>query len=149
MTRKTDIKTDYSLIYPGIYHAPPKITSSLLGRLKRSGTEHSRPYLTMTELPDHFKVELFAPGLKREDFVVNVKNCRLVVYGLHRNEHLQETYGHHAEREFDYCFHHSVLLPKNADTDFVSAEYKNGILCLIFPKSFKDCESRRHSVVVY
>lgn len=145
MTRKVKNKPDYSLIYPGTIKTP--------AFLKRSHTHLSadvqkiKSAVTINEHADEIAVHINMPGFKREEFFIIVKNCRVLIYALHRQTETDDTIDLSVRSA--YCFRRYISLPKNVDTDFVSAEYKNGELCMRFLKTFLPCDSKKHQVAVY
>lgn len=83
-------------------------------------------------------VELYAPNLDADKFKVSVNNGVLKIEGgLSRGSNESRQYYH---REFTGKeFVRTVVLPINhVDIDGVSAEYRDGILAITFPKK-SDC----------
>lgn len=76
-----------------------------------------------------FCVELFAPGMRKEDFTVEL-NGNMLRISCERDDS-QEV------MKYDCTYRslaRNVLLPKNADTKRIRAKYENGILNIILPK---------------
>ena len=138
---------DVSLIYPGI-HKTVGVNRTSLYLKSISAAQKINPSVSVIESPDDITIRISAPGFLRDEFVVIVKNCRLSVYALHRKLFRDDSLGKLPEK-FDYYFSRRLQLPANVDPDFVSAEYKNGILCMRFLKSYHECECKRHQVAVY
>jgi HSP20 family protein len=78
------------------------------------------------------KAEL--PSVKKEDVKVSLKNNVLTISGERKfeEETKRENY-HRTERNYGQ-FMRSFMLPTTVDTDKVSAEFKDGILCVTLPK---------------
>lgn len=94
----------------------------------------SLPAVNVVEDPDKFKIEVAAPGLKKEDFKLNVDNGILTISSEQRqeNETKEENY---KKREFHYSsFSRSFTLPGSTDSERISASYKDGILNIQIPK---------------
>jgi HSP20 family molecular chaperone IbpA len=90
-----------------------------------------------------------APGHSRVDFIAMTDKGHLNVFAIRRKSQTEEQPVYHSH-EFNYdCFEHSILLPKNIDTDFVRAEYKAGILCVCFPKTDKLVSHHFQQIIVY
>jgi HSP20 family protein len=125
-------------IYPGDY-MPLLTAEEIEEELKLSHEGESLfPPVNITELVDSFKVEVAIPGVKREDFL------------LHAKENVVEGSERFQLHEFNYqCFDRPVVLPENADVEFISAEYKAGILRLYIPKSDQPAKNRHTTIVVY
>lgn len=141
-------RSDYS-IYPGDY--VPLIKEEQI----REELKHPHkgkmlfPPANITELADSFKIEIAIPGVKREDILIRADENVLSVYVLHKEcpMHDQESIQLH---EFNYeCFERHIILQDNADAEFVSAEYKEGILLLYVPKTKQPAKNLHTSIVVY
>jgi HSP20 family protein len=93
-------------------------------------------------------VEVIIAGAKREDIFINVNDRILSIIVLNMAcENLQQGLQLH---EFDNrSIKRYVFLPANANTEFVSAEYKDGILCLHIPKSQGKPALINQRIVVY
>jgi HSP20 family protein len=140
--------TDCS-IYPGDY-VPLLNAEEIEEELKLSHEgEALFPPVNITELADSFKVEVAIPGVRREDFLLHTDGNVLFVRVLHK-EYVVEGSERFQLHEFNYqCFDRHVVLPDNADAEFISAEYKAGILRLYIPKSDQPAISRHMRIVVY
>jgi HSP20 family protein len=123
------------LIYPGVF-VPLLKEKELQKELKKSQKSKTvLPAVNVTELKDSFKVEVSIPGVKREDFLILADENILSVCAIHKDCGLQK--GEKSKRhEFNHeCFDRHIILPDNADADFISAEYAAGILYLHVPKT--------------
>ena len=122
---------EYS-IYPGEYTLMPE-TEALMEELKASNNSLGvQPLVNMKELDDCFEIEMIIPGVKREDLFIHVNNNALSIVVLHKHCELKRKLQIH-ELD-DICIERHILLPLNADTEFTSAEYNQGILCMHIPK---------------
>jgi HSP20 family protein len=78
------------------------------------------------------KVEL--PDIRREDISLNVENNTLTISGQKKvDETVKEHQYHRVERTFG-AFSRSFSLPGTADTNKISADYKNGVLTVRIPQ---------------
>jgi HSP20 family protein len=94
----------------------------------------SLPAVNVVEDKEKFRIEVAAPGLKKEDFKLNVDNGILTISSEKRqeNEIKEENY---AKREFQYSsFSRSFTLPNSVDSEMISASYTDGILNIQIPK---------------
>lgn len=92
------------------------------------------PAANISESPDHFHVELAAPGLKKEDFKLKLERdvLSISVEQVHDGENQERNY---AKREYSYSsFVRSFTLPETADQNGIEARYADGILCIDIPK---------------
>ena len=136
-------------IYPGSY-VPLLKAEEVEKELKRLHKyENNLLPVNVTELADSFKVEVAIPGLKREDFFIRADENDLSVCVVHKKCGLtdRERFQLH---EFNYeCLDRHITLPQNADAEFISAEYKGGILCLYVPKAKQPVKNQHTMIVVY
>ncbi len=103
-----------------------------------SNTQTSVPSVNVRETDDEFIVEVAAPGMKKDDFNVNLENDMLTV-SSERKEEKEEKEREEAaytRREFSYqSFQRTFTLPENVvDGDKIDAKYADGILRLVLPK---------------
>lgn len=92
------------------------------------------PRVNITETGDDFRVEMAAPGMKKEDFNIELDNDNLVIWTQRSNQN-KETEQNYTRREFSYqSFRRSFYLPNTVEADKIEAKYENGILMLTIPK---------------
>lgn len=93
----------------------------------------SLPRVNIVETNDDFRVEMAAPGLKKDDFHVELNNDMLTIYSeKQENAEDQEKYTH---REFGYnSFRRTFYLPNTVEADKIEAKYSDGVLRLAIPK---------------
>jgi len=92
------------------------------------------PSANIIEKPEGFELEIAAPGLKKEDFQINLDNSVLTISSEMEDEKREEG-KNYSRREFYYgSFSRSFTLPKSVDTDKIKAEYTDGILKVELPK---------------
>ncbi|RMD74253.1 MAG: Hsp20/alpha crystallin family protein [Bacteroidetes bacterium] len=98
-----------------------------------SGTNGTVAAVNIIEAPDHYRIEMAAPGLKKDDFELKMDNGVLTI-SVNKEWKLEE--GHEfRRREFAYYnFERSFMLPETVDADKIKATYKNGILTVTLPK---------------
>ena len=107
------------------------------------------PPVNVIEYKDSFQVEVAIPGIKREEFMIHANRNILSVCVLHKECNITSD-GNIQLHEFNYeCFDRNIVLPKTADTEFMSAEYREGILYLNMPKSTGVAKNLHTRIVVY
>jgi HSP20 family protein len=101
-----------------------------------NGAPDTMPSINIREQKDKFLVELAAPGLKKEDFNINVENDILTVSCEKESETNEDEKSEgFTRREYNYSsFSRSLALPENTDSSDISAKYEDGVLCLSIPK---------------
>lgn len=86
------------------------------------------PSVNIIENGKEFKIELSAPGLKKEDFKIDIDNSTLTIRAEKEVEQKEEK-EHYTKREFSYSsFSRSFLLPDTVNKDQVKANYEDGLL---------------------
>lgn len=104
------------------------------------------PNVNIHENENAFIIELAAPGLKKEDFQINLKKETLSVWAEVKKDETQVAKDF-TRKEFDYSsFARSFNLPDTADADRITAEYKDGILNITISK--KDDSKLQHKEIV-
>ncbi len=127
----TLLRTNYSGFPFDLLEDIFSTTDANTGRRASSST---LPAVNIVEEDDRFAIEFAAPGLKKEDFKVNLDNNVLSV-SSEREESDEEKNKNYTRREFNYtAFQRSFTLPDTADAEKISAEYKDGVLKIEIPK---------------
>ena len=92
------------------------------------------PAVNISESDNQFDVELAVPGLKKEDFKINLDKNVLSVSAEKKTETTDET-KKFSKREYNYTsFSRSFTLPESADQTKIEADYTDGILKLTIAK---------------
>src|SRR5690606_6232303 len=134
----------------------PKLLDSLFVDSKidlpRNWETFNVPAVNILENSDSFVLEIAAPGLKKEDFSVEVEKDLLKisagkteVIDSEKNEANTEVDANTESeeqvevkirrKEFNFSkFIRSFKLPENINTDEIQANYENGVLKLTLPK---------------
>ncbi len=88
------------------------------------------PAVNISETENQFHIELAVPGLKKEDFKINLDKNVLTVSADKKVENVEEG-KKFSKREYNYnSFTRSFTLPEIADAAKIEAEYADGILKL-------------------
>ena len=96
------------------------------------------PAINVKETDKAYTVELAAPGLKKEDFEINIDNdgnlhIKMENKGERKEEDKKE---HYLRREFAYSrYEQTLLLPDDVKKDSISARVDNGVLTVDLPKA--------------
>lgn len=105
--------------------------------LARTGGSTFIPSVDVAETESSYQLQIAAPGLSKEDFVVEVNDNHLTVSGERKftNDKKEKNF-HSVETQYG-SFKRSFNLPENVDGTKIQATYNNGILELILPKDEK------------
>ena len=86
------------------------------------------PAVNISETENNYHVELAAPGLKKEDFKLNLDRDNLTI-SVEQSSDPQENQKNYSKREYSYSsFVRSFTLPESADDSKIDATYTDGIL---------------------
>ena len=99
------------------------------------GTKGFVPAMDLKERDDAFVAELEMPGMKPEDFHVEVDEGVLVIRGERKQEKEEKTKQWHRTERVYGSFERHVALPSSVDAERVDASYKNGVLTVRVPKA--------------
>jgi HSP20 family protein len=94
------------------------------------------PSVNLKETDDKLEVDLAAPGMKKEDFKVEIDNNMLII-SSEKEESKEESRkkDNYLRKEFSYqSFYRSFYLPEYIDESKVEASYKDGILHIAIAK---------------
>jgi HSP20 family protein len=95
------------------------------------------PAINVIESDKDYTVELAAPGMKKEDFKVNINDDgNLVIKMEQKKEQNEEDKSrHYLRREFSYSkFEQTLLLPDDVEKDQIAARVEHGVLTIDLPK---------------
>lgn len=86
------------------------------------------PAVNITENHNHYNVSLAAPGLKKEDFKIDLDGNMLTISAEKEEKH-EEKDEKFNRKEYSYTsFSRSFTLPEDVKQDAIDARYENGIL---------------------
>ena len=94
------------------------------------------PAVNIRETDDAYEVQMAAPGMKKEDFKIELDNNVLTISSEKTEEHEENESEKYSRKEFAYqSFQRSFSLPKEVvDEEKIEARYRDGVLHLLIPK---------------
>ena len=107
---------------------------STMANWRTSGS--TLPAVNVQETNDEYMIDVAAPGMKRNDFKIELDNDVLTISSQREDSH-EEKDGNYSRREFSYqSFQRSFSLPQNKmKGDEIKAKYIDGILHITIPKA--------------
>ena len=94
----------------------------------------SMPAVNISETNDAYMLELASPGMRKEDFRIEVENGVMTISSGKKTENNTED-SRFTRREFSYStFSRTFTLPEHVDTEGIAARYEQGILMISIPK---------------
>lgn len=92
------------------------------------------PAVNITENKDEYKLSVAAPGMKKDDFKINVEGNMLSI-SAEKEEEKEEKEGKSTRKEYNYSsFSRSFTLPEEVDKDAIDASYTDGELNIRLPR---------------
>ena len=107
------------------------------------------PAVNVVETKDFFMVSLAVPGLKKNDFKIDIEGNMLTI-SSEKEEEKEEKDIRFTRKEYNYSsFSRSFTLPEEVKREKIEAIYEDGILKLTLPKSeeFKKVAAVKHIAV--
>jgi HSP20 family protein len=92
------------------------------------------PSVDLYETSEAFIFEADLPGVKAEDFKVEIENSDLVLQGWRSLEQQQTDGQFHTMERCSGNFTRRMKLPVSVDKETIQAEFKDGVLRVILPK---------------
>ena len=94
------------------------------------------PSVNVKEEDGSFQILVAAPGMKKEDFIIDIDRNVLTISSESKSEtEDKDENGTFTRREFNYSsFSRSFTLPESVNTENVEASYTDGILKVSVPK---------------
>ena len=113
-------------------------------RMNFFNRRHSVPSVNSVENNDSFEIDLAVPGMKKDDFTIELNDNILVISSDNSNYDQSERT---RLNEFNYSsFQRSFRVPESVELDKIKANYKNGILKIKLPKR-KDSITKPNRVI--
>ena len=111
-------------------------------------TNATAPAINVVESDKDYKVEVAAPGMKKEDFNIHLgENNELVITMEQKNENKEE-HKKYLRREFAYSkFQQSFVLPDDVEKEKISASVTDGILTIDLPKHTPEEKAKVNRVI--
>ena len=94
-----------------------------------------RPTVDIVEEDDRILLKADMPGLEKSDIKVTVEDGTLAIRGSRTEKREEKKESYTRSERFMGTFSRSFTLPTWADGSAVKADYKNGVLTVVIPKT--------------
>jgi HSP20 family protein len=92
------------------------------------------PSVNITENKDEYNVSLAVPGMKKEDFKIDV-NGNMLTISCEKDETKEEKDKKYTRKEYSYSsFSRTFTLPEEVNREKIDARYEDGLLKLSLPR---------------
>lgn len=117
----------------------PEIFNDFIENNNMPKANATAPAINVLESETEYKVELAAPGMRKEDFNVHINaDGDLTIKMENRHEDVEEKKNHYLRREFSYGkFEQTLILPDDVDKNMIAARVSEGVLTIELPKIVK------------
>lgn len=130
-------------VYPGIYQPAFNREQEVIQ------VKSSRPPVNILEFPDYYQIEMPVPGFQNHNFLIKTQGCSLLIVARKERSNTKED-AHYHLHGFRYQYiTRNVDLPQDADTEFGTAEYKNGVLYIYLYKTNYPVQNNQNFIIVY
>ena len=130
----------------------PDIFNDLFDYNWMNKTNATAPAINVVENEQNYRIEVAAPGLKKEDFTVHIDESNNLVINMEKKSENKEERkkDHYLLREFTYSkFMQTIMLPENVNKDGIQAEVKDGVLEIQLPKKMiEESEKERKQITI-
>ena len=129
----------------------PEVFDDFLNSNLMPRANATAPAINALENDKQYTVELAAPGLKKEDFSVNVnEDGNLSIKMEQKRESTdQNEKTHYLRREFSYSkYEQTLLLPEDVNREAIAARVNDGVLTVDLPKVQKEEQKLFRSIQV-
>ena len=119
------------------YWLPELFNDLMNAGLGVTKTNNTAPAINVKETDEAYVVEVAAPGLRKEDFFVNINDeGNLIIKMEQKEEEKKENEKmHYLRREFSYTkYEQTLILPDDVAKENISAKVSDGILTVTLPK---------------
>lgn len=108
-----------------------------------TGRSNYKPAVNVKEDDKAFNLELAVPGISKDSIKIEIEKDILMI-SSEAKENKETSSNGYKLREFGYqSFCRNFTIPENADSEKISASYKDGILNIEIPKSKEDVKLNR------
>lgn len=128
----------------------PSIFNDMFDNDMWAHNSFNAPAINVKETKNDYVVEVAAPGMTKDDFVVRIDEDNNLVISLEKKDEKKEEDKDtmYLRREFSYSkFEQTLILPENVDKEKISAKVENGVMNITLPK-FSEAEVKKNNRLI-
>lgn len=122
----------------------PQVPASFSGMLDRffndsfsAAYKQFNPAVDIAEDEKSYQIHVAVPGVKKQDFKIDLVDGKLTVSGERKLEDKKEGKNYHSLETQYGSFSRSFFIPEDVKEDLVEATYEEGLLKITLPKKEK------------
>lgn len=119
----------------------PEVFNSFFDTVNMPKANATAPAINVKESDAEYTVELAAPGMRKEDFNVNINADGDLTIKMESKKDVKEEdkKAHYLRREFSYSkFEQTLILPDDVEKENIAAKVADGVLTVTLPKVKKE-----------
>lgn len=128
----------------------PEVFNGLFNEGYMPKANTTAPAINVKESMTQYTVEVAAPGMRKEDFEVNLNengDLHIKMENKRQNEKQEEHV--YLRREFSYAkFEQTLILPDDVDKEKISAKVADGVLTIGLPKMTQEEQKVARQITV-
>jgi HSP20 family protein len=106
------------------------------------------PSVNITENKDNYEVAVAVPGMKKDDFKIDVEGNMLTI-SSEKEETKEEKDKKYTRKEYNYSsFSRSFTIPDEVNKEKIDAKYEDGVLRLVLPRKEEVKKSTAKQIAV-
>ena len=113
----------------------PEVFNDFFDHNAMTPARATAPAINVLETPTAYRVELAAPGMRKEDFNININQDGNLSIKMENKRKQEEEKAHYLRCEFSYAtYEQTLILPDEVDKSKISARMSDGVLTVNLPK---------------
>ena len=128
----------------------PEVFNGLFNEGYMPKANTTAPAINVKESMTQYTVEVAAPGMRKEDFEVNLnENGDLHIKMENKRQNAEKEEHVYLRREFSYAkFEQTLILPDDVDKEKISAKVADGVLTIGLPKMTQEEQKIARQITV-
>jgi len=119
-----------------------------VAKTKNNTFVNQKPAVNVSETDEQFRLEVAAPGLKKEDINLKIEEETLVISAT-KEEQAEETKENYTRREFNFSnFERRFQLNETIDVENIKANFVDGILNIVLPKIVEETKDKNREIEI-